>query len=339
MQIALIGTGGIAQTHIRAWLTHQQPSTREAGPQGVRGWGADLTLLCDVRAQAAEETRSRHNIPDARIVTSFEDALASDVDAVDICTPSALHAEQVIAALQAGKHVLSEKPMADTVEEAEQIAAACRAHPNLVYLCEHRYLYDPLVIALRGALSEIGTPRWFRLRGAHANDLSPHIKAMGALLDMGYHQLYTALHFMGDATTAFALKQSLTRPDLADDTGVVVLEHPHGGSVVESSFAAIGPLGGTRPIELYGQHGTLIGNWLPKPHLTLYRGAQGEPPGPSEPVAIPSGSWINNVTRHFLDCIAGLATPLSGHQPALTTMRTYAAALRSSQSGRAEPVT
>ena len=326
MKIALIGTGGIAQTHVRAWLTHQQADL------------ADLAILCDVRAAAAEETKTRHGIQDARIVTSLEDALASDVDAVDICTPSALHAEQVVAALNAGKHVLSEKPMADTVAEGELIAAACRAHPHLVYLCEHRYLYDPLVIALRTAMSDIGTPRWFRLRGAHANDLSPHIKAMGALLDMGYHQLYTALHFMGDATAAFALKQSLTRPDLADDTSVVVLEHPTGGSVIESSFAAIGPLGGTRPIELYGQHGTLIGNWVPKAHLTLYRGAQGEPPGPNEPVAIPTGNWITNVTRHFLDCIAGLATPLSGWQPALTTMRSYEAALRSSQSGRKEPV-
>src|SRR5688572_26201530 len=214
MKIALIGTGGIAQTHVRAWLGHQQADL------------ADLTLLCDVRAEAAEATKTRHNIPDARIVTSLEDALASDVDAVDICTPSALHAEQVIAALEAGKHVLSGKPMADTVAEAEQIAAACRAHPNKIYLCEHRYLYDPLVIALRNALPEIGAPRWFRLRGAHANELSSHIKAMGAMLDMGYHQLYTALHFMGDATTAFALKQSFTRPDLADDSAVVVLEHP-----------------------------------------------------------------------------------------------------------------
>ena len=324
MKIALIGTGGIAQTHVRAWLAHQQADL------------ADLALLCDVRPEAAEATKARHGLTGARIVTRLEDALASDCEAVDICTPSALHAEQVIAALGAGKHVLSEKPMANTVGESEQIAAACRARPGLVYLCEHRYLYDPLVIAVRDALPEIGTPRWFRLRGAHANELSPHIKAMGALLDMGYHQLYTALDVMGDATSAFALKQSHARPDLADDTAVVVLEHPHGGSVIESSFAAVGALGGTRPIEVYGQHGTLIGNWVPRAHLTLHRGAQGEPPGPSEERPIPAGSWIANVTRHFLDCIAGVAQPLSGWRAALTTMRTYEAALRSTTSGRKE---
>ena len=323
VKIALIGTGGIAQAHARAWLTHQD---------------AELAVLCDVRPEAAEATKERHGLSGARVVTRLEEALASDCAAVDICTPSALHARQVVAALAAGKHVLCEKPMADTVAEAEEIAAACRAHAGRVYLCEHRYLYDPLVVAVRGALGEIGTPRWFRLRGAHASDLAPHIKAMGALLDMGYHQLYTARHVMGPATSAYALKQAFTRPDLADDTAVVVMEHAQGGSVVESSFAAIGPFGGTRPIEVYGQRGTLIGNWFPRSHLQLFRGTQGEPPGPSEEVPVPGGSWAANVTRHFLDCIEGAAAPLSGWQQALATMRTYDAALRSTHSGCSEPV-
>ncbi|MBI3971221.1 MAG: Gfo/Idh/MocA family oxidoreductase [Chloroflexi bacterium] len=322
--VALVGTGGIAQAHIRGWLAHAD---------------AELALLCDVRAEAAEETRARHGLDGARAVTRLEDVLASDCELVDICTPSALHAAQVIACLEAGKHVLCEKPMADTLAEAEGIAAACRAHPDRVYLCEHRYLFEPLVIAAREVVSELGPLHWFRQRSAHALPLAPGIQATGAFLDIGYHPLYTALHFMGPATTAFGLRQRFARPDCADDTGLIVLEHERGGSIVEGSFSAAGPMGGTRPLEIYGERGTLIGNWQPKPQLRFFPGAQGAGrPEPGVEVPIPNGAWPVNATRHFLDCVAGTTLPLAGWPQALATMRAYDAALRSTQSGQKVPV-
>jgi UDP-N-acetyl-2-amino-2-deoxyglucuronate dehydrogenase len=322
--VALIGCGGIAQSHIRGWL--QQPD-------------AELTVLCDVNAGAAAAAQERFGLNGARIVTRLEEVLAGDSALVDICTPSALHATQVVACLNAGKHVLCEKPMADTLAEAEQIAAACRSHPGQVYLCEHRYLFDPLVQAIRSIVSELGPLHWFHQRSAHALPLREGIKATGAFLDIGYHPLYTALHFMGPARTAFGIKQRFARPDVADDTGLIVLEHAQGGSVVEGSFSAVGPSGGTRPIELYGEAGTLIGNWVPRPQLWLYRGRQGEPsPEPGVEIPIPTGTWAGNVIRHFLDCVRGEAQPLAGMAEALTTMRAYDAALRSVQSGCKEPV-
>lgn len=322
--VALVGCGGIAQSHIRGWL--EQPD-------------AELVLLCDVQAEAAAAAQERFGLAQARITTRLEDVLASECSLVDICTPSALHATQVVACLDAGKHVLCEKPMADTLEEAQHIAAACQARPDLVYMCEHRYLFDPLVQAIRSVLNEVGPLHWFRQRSAHALPLREGIKATGAFLDIGYHPLYTALHFMGPALSAFGLKQCFGRPDVADDTGLIVLEHAHGGSIVEGSFSAVGPSGGTRPIELYGATGTLIGNWVPRPQLWLYRGAQGEArPEAGVELPIPAGTWATNAIRHFLDCVRGEAQPMAGVNEALTTMRAYDAALRAVQSGCKEPV-
>jgi predicted dehydrogenase len=292
-----------------------------------------------VRPEAIETTKARHGIADVRALTHFQDALASDCDLIDVCTPSALHAEQVVAALDAGKHVLCEKPMADTLAQAEQIAAAARAHPDLIYLCEHRGLFNPPIIAARGIVHELGRLHWFRQRNGLASPLPEGIRRTGAFLDMGYHPLYTALHFMGPATYAFGVKQRFARPDFADDSGLYVLEHEHGTSICEGSFASIGPSSGGRPVEIYGERGTIYKDWVVPDRLFLYRGrmnARSE--GPGEEIPVPEGTSMGNAVRHFLDCVDRKAEPIAGWRQALETMRTYDAALRSISSGRKEPV-
>ncbi len=322
-KVALVGVGGIAQAHLQGWAS--QPE-------------AEVVLLCDVNRDIAEARREKYGLSGARVVTDFAEVLSSEVDLLDLCTPSALHAEQSIAALEAGRHVMCEKPMANSLAEAEAIAQAAAAAPDVVYLCEHRYLFDPLVQAAMACRAELGTPFWFRQRSAHALSVSPSIRAVGAFLDIGYHPLYTALHFLGPARTVFAQCRSLVRPEMANDNGLYVLEHDGGTSLVEGSFSSIGPMGGNRPFELYGSQATLIGNWAPQMQLTLYPGEQGGEIGTPQPVTIPAGSWNANAVRHFLDVVDGKATPLSGAAEALQTMRTYAAALRSAESGSKEAV-
>lgn len=322
-KVAVVGVGGIARSHLAGW----------AG-QG----DAEIVMLCDVNRAVAEERQQQFGLEGARVTTDFADVLASEAELLDLCTPSALHAEQSIAALEAGRHVMCEKPMANSLAEAEAIAAAAAAAPEQVYLCEHRYLFDPLVQAAMARREAVGTPFWFRMRSAHALSVSPSIRAVGAFLDIGYHPLYTALHFLGQAVSVFAQSRTLVRGEMANDNGLYVVEHAGGTSLVEGSFSSIGAMGGNRPFELYGSTGTLIGNWLPTPHLTLHTGEQGGAIGPTEPLELPGGDWNHNAVRHFLDCVAGTATPLAGPTEALQTMQTWAAALRSVESGRAEPV-
>lgn len=322
-QVAVVGVGGIAQAHLTGWL--EQPD-------------AEIALLCDVNRTIAEERQQRYGLTAARIVSSLEEVFDSDCTLVDLCTPSFLHAEQSVACLEAGRHVLCEKPMANALAEAELIAAAAARHPELVYMCEHRMLFDPLVVAVRQRIEAIGQPFWFRQRSAHALAISPSIAATGAFLDIGYHPLYTALHFLGPAERVYALQRQSVRPELANDNGLYVCEHGQAVSVVEGSFSSIGMMGGTRPFELYGERGTFIGNWMPQPQLQLFTGEQGGPSSMGEPISIPPGSWIGNAIRHFLDLVNGLAQPLADAAAALQTMQAYDAALRAVATGRSQEI-
>ncbi len=132
-----------------------------------------------------------------------------DVDLVIIGTPNSLHAEQAIHALDHGKHVLVEKPMATTVADADRmIAAAQRAGRTLAV--GHMWRYHPDVIALRDrvAAGEFGrivrTHGW----GVHAGwgpsgwFTDPALAGGGALIDMGIHAIDTARFLLGDPEPA-----------------------------------------------------------------------------------------------------------------------------------------
>lgn len=300
INIGIIGCGGISGAHFGGY--------KQA--ENVR-----ILAVCDVdRARA--EARSKEFAPEARIYSDPKALLASeDIDGVSVCTPTQWHAELSIAALDAGKHVLCEKPMASNLAEARRmIEAADKAGKTL--LIDHRYLYDPIISAIRSHLQAIGEVFWCRTRSAHFGNVADHIAKTGALIDIGYHPLYTALYFLGPARKVTAWRRSFVRREMRDDNGLMVVEHERGLSIVEGSFSSHGPFGSTRPIELYGSKGVLLGNWIPKPLLTLTVGNEMNPVE-----VVPGDPWHVGLVKHFCACVRGEARPLSDGRAGLQVMQ------------------
>src|SRR4051812_34920394 len=103
-RVALVGCGLISEAHIRAYKQHADR--------------ARIIICCDVDAERA--ARRAAEIEGARTMTSYEAVLADpDVDAVELCIPHHLHAEAVIAAARAGKHILCQKPLGRTLAECD----------------------------------------------------------------------------------------------------------------------------------------------------------------------------------------------------------------------------
>jgi predicted dehydrogenase len=135
------------------------------GPNLVRNFRAlpefDLAWVCDVsRERAVRAIGPRSTV---RPTDALEDVLADpEIDAVAVATPAATHAEVVLACLDAGKHVLVEKPLAASVAEGEKLVAAAE-QKGLVLMCDHTYCYTPAVRKVRelARVGELGTIQYF----------------------------------------------------------------------------------------------------------------------------------------------------------------------------------
>ncbi len=192
LRIGIIGVGWPGQRHIEAY--QKNPN-------------AQIVALSDVNTEAAENVRAEYKVDGAQIYGDYRELLQSDVDAVSICTPNFLHGPMAIDALDAGKHVLLEKPLAHTLEEGERIAQKVESSGRVFSIAfNNRWRPDSLVLKdhiERGLLGDIYYAKTGWLRGASSFFLRGWFtqKARsggGPLIDLGVHMLDLALWFMGN---------------------------------------------------------------------------------------------------------------------------------------------
>ena len=136
-RFGVIGVGGWGETHVRAYLDHPL---------------AEVAAISDVDADRLDDVAERHDI--GNTFADYRDLLSrDDIDAVSIVTPDFAHTEIALAALDAGKHVLIEKPMATTVEDCRTIAAKVR-DTGLTFMVDFHNRWNPAFAKAQKAISE-----------------------------------------------------------------------------------------------------------------------------------------------------------------------------------------
>lgn len=248
----LIGCGDISRKRVAAAL-------RDAD-------GSELTAVCRARADLAEgfarEFGARRWYADWR-------ALLADpeIDAVYIATPVALHAEQAVAAAEAGKHVLCEKPMAMDVAECDRMLAACRAAGVALSVAYYRHFY-PAIRRAREILAagEIGRPvlaqinafeRFNPQPGQDRHWLVTRAQAGGGpMMDFGCHRIEVLMHLLGPvAGTTADLDAILFDDREVEDTAIAVLRFPERARAVLTVTHAARESRDT--LDLYGSEGSI----------------------------------------------------------------------------------
>lgn len=246
LRVALVGCGLISEQHIRAYCQHAHR--------------ARITRCLDI--DPAKAAQRAEMIGDARVAASLDEVLRDpEVDAVEICTPHHLHAEAVIAAAQAGKHILCQKPLANTLQECDAMLAAAHQAGVVLYYGEMNHTTP----AAQEAKRAIEAGRIGRMSGVQATyshwqggeilstawRYDPALAGGGQLMDGGIHYIDLMLNIGGpiEAVTCFTTR---FRPELGgEDT-----------AVVNARFAA-GHLG-----TLYSSHAA--GIWLPQSNFVVF---------------------------------------------------------------------
>ena len=200
VRLAIVGCGTVSQLNVPGYLQHDK---------------CEIVALCDPNRERAERRARQWGI-DPKIHVSYQDVLNdSEIDAVELLTPTFLHTEQIASGLEAGRHVSCQKPISNTIAEADQIIAAVSKAKARFRVTENFLFYPPLMKAKElldtGAIGEpsmvrIRTTRGQRITGsglgvepeAYIWRSKAGTNAGGQIFDDGWHKYATAMWWIGD---------------------------------------------------------------------------------------------------------------------------------------------
>ena len=344
IKLAVLGCGDVAQ---RDYL----PELYRLADQ------VEIVAVCGHGPERARAVAAQYHVP--AWYTDYERMLAtSDADAVLNLTPIQLHSETTLAALEAGKHVYSEKPVASSVADAQRIVAE-RERRDLVLVCAPSVMLFPQLrysqaLLAEGALGTIsgargyghgGVPPW----GGYTSDPSAFFAAGGGpAFDMGVYPLHALTGLLGPARRVTAMTSRIQR-------GFTVVDGPAAGKAVpidvDDNWQLILDLGQGRlatiaanncvrdsrapQLEIFGLRGTVALNLLDvsAPIEVLRAGAQwqhvtlphsGREAGPDHLLGV----------AHLVDCIQQRRAPVLSIEHALHVVEIIEAAARSAASGQ-----
>ncbi|GCL72390.1 Gfo/Idh/MocA family protein [Paenibacillus naphthalenovorans] len=260
MNFAIIGCGHIAKKHAEAM---------ENIPE------ANLVAVCDKIPDNMEYYKDTYKVEtytDVRELLSF-----SQADVVCICTPSGTHAHLAVLAAAAGKHVIVEKPMALTLEDADKIIEACKSN-NVKLAVVHPNRFRPAFSELKrfinnnyfGKLSHANaTLRWNRNQAYYDQAPWRGTKAMdgGVLMNQAIHNLDLLYWFMGPIEEIQAYTATRFRNIESEDVAVAVLKFRDGSLGVVEAATTIYPRNLEESFSIFGETGSAIiggttANWF-----------------------------------------------------------------------------
>jgi predicted dehydrogenase len=319
LEIGLIGCGVISGAHRHAWA--------KLGDRARLAATADPDLG---RARAAADPSG------ARAVADYHELLADPaVAAVDLCLPHHLHRAVAIDCLRAGRHVLLEKPIATSLEDADAIIAAAEAAGRVLMVAEN-CRFDPTVPLARRLMDEgeIGQPilcqvlsAWFQ--GGEYLDTAwrfdPSTMGGGMLIDGGHHRVDTLLTLLGRPTRLSCLTRRVREVFPTEDTVAIVADFAD-GVLAQLALTQSTHWHPDQMFRVVGSEGSLTG----RRDGVEVRGTGREATFHAAP---PVDTFLAEMT-HFLDCIETGSRPLMGGPEARATLEFVLAAYESARSGR-----
>ncbi|GHV30935.1 myo-inositol 2-dehydrogenase [Spirochaetia bacterium] len=281
---------------------------------------AELAALCDVDKPKLEETAKRLGVQ-YRFSIFEEMITCKDVDAIVLVSPSALHTRQIAAAMNAGKHVFSEKPLGVTVAECKEAEKAVEAHPDLVFMLgfmrrfdeSYKYAHDKV------AAGEIGKPILFR---SYSQDPEKFIAGSiafapfsgGEFLDMAVHDIDLARWFTGsEPETVYAIGGCYAHPEFAvsnDGDNVSCLLKFKNDCMVFLFAGRTAPHGYNVETEIIGTKGILRIASVPQKNLVEILDSYGVRKECSENFLERFDTAYVNEVQEFVNCIVEKRKPL-----------------------------
>jgi predicted dehydrogenase len=327
LKIALVGVGAAAQiNHLPALKKLED---------------VELVALCDRDPEKASRVAQKFGVPTS--YSRFEELLADDtIDAVDLTTPNYLHAPMAVAALEAGKHVLCERPLARSASEAMAMAKAAKKSDRLIMCAlQHRFRPDALLLRKfvdKGDLGDIFLAKggWLRQKTEWDSDewrAQKRASGGGVVLDLGFQMIDLSLWVLGSPqVVSVTASVHRTRKGDVEDSATAFLRLATGatltleltwGLLMEKDFAYLNLFGSggaalLNPFRVHkGMHGTLV-NVTPALETSRNQYRQS----------------MEAQIQHFVDALRGAKSPMGLAAEIVPVMELMDAIYQSADQGR-----
>jgi predicted dehydrogenase len=328
IRVAVIGAGAVAQiNHIPAYGRLET---------------AEVVAVCDTDVEKAKRVAARFGVPTA---TADHNELFArdDIDAVDVCVPNHLHAPISIAALNAGKHVLCEKPFSRSpAEAARMVAAAEKSGTVLMAAFNNRFRNDAQLLKTFVEKGEVGHI-FYAKTGWLIKHASWDVESWksqkrfaggGVLIDLGVQMLDLALWIMGMPDVLTVTASTARRPDIDEvesnasaflrlDGGATLTLEVGWSLLMEKDFAYV---------NLFGEHGAALLNPF-RLHKEMHGSLVNVTPATESIRNVYKQSYESEIA-HFVDCARLGKKPLSPGHEAVSVLRVLEAIYKSAESGR-----
>jgi len=341
----VIGAGGIAD--------------RRTIPEGIMpSKRCELVALMDTDVERLRVVAAKYGLPWA--AHELRELLSrDDVEAVYIATPVFVHAEQAIAAAEAGKHILCEKPLAITAADCRRVAAAARANGVTLavgYMMRFHALHQRLKQMVdagdlgQPVLARANFTCWYpEIPGAWRQD--PQKGGGGALPDLATHCIDLLRMLLGEAKSVCAYADTITFSYPVDDIATMMLKFESGAQGMIEACFNVPDAASQYILEVYGTKGSVIADhtlgqasaggtmtaYLPD-QPGGYDPAQPGAPGVAQKVDVAPANMYQAEVEHLLDCIEHDREPTNSGAAATRVQEIVEAAYESSRTGRRQEV-
>lgn len=329
LKVAVIGAGVISDSHFEGWKNI--PSI-------------EVTAVVDLNEDAAKEKSDKWKIPN--VVTDYKKVLNDEsIDIVDLCIPHHLHADITIECLKADKHVICEKPIALTIEDAERVAAAEKETNKKLMIAENWYyipsIAEGIKVVKEGKIGEVFSVKanldFNGLRskvqkgsGSRDNSWRGEIEKSGGgiLMDAGIHSISVMRHLGGEAESIIGLiGQSVQeQSESIDNLFNTLIKFENGGTGYSHSTEASGWNMPKFDFEILGTNGAVFIDIIKQKLVTHINEEVKEQ-------EIQAKGGMTEELEHFVECIENDLTPMSGSEDQIKSLKLILAAYQSAKEG------
>jgi len=341
IKIGIIGCGKIAQVrHI---------------PEYAANPNIELVGYYDINQKRAGDLAKKYG---GKAYDSLEALLAADIDAVSVCTPNYIHAENTIAALKAGKHVLCEKPMAGSMQDCENMMKVAREAGRFLMLGHNQRLAKAHMKAREliesGLIGDIVTCRTAFFHGGPENwsiDPGPSVwffdkrrAVMGVMADLGIHKTDLIHYLTGQTIVETTARLSTIDKKYANGTSIDVDDNAicifrlRGGAVGTMSISWTSYGSEDNSTVLYGTRGIMRLYDDPTYSIKVTTRERENVLYQIDGIQTNEKQTRSGVIDTFVNCILENREPEISGEEVLKSMRVIFASIESSETGRAVKV-